>query len=52
MVLHNSMTITMGNKEQLQQDIETLTAIDSILHDHITAKCKKPDELIAELETG
>ena len=52
MVLHNSMTITMGNKEQLQQDIETLTTIDNILHDYITAKCKKPDELIAELETG
>ena len=52
MVLHNSMTITMGNKEQLQQDIDTLTAIDNILHDYITAKCKKPDELIAELETG
>ena len=32
MVLHNSMTITMGNKEQLQQDVETLTAVDSILH--------------------
>lgn len=52
MVLHNSMTITMGNKEQLQQDIETLTTIDNILHDYITAKCKKPDELIAALETG
>lgn len=52
MVLHNCMTITMGNKEQLQQDVDTLTAIDEILHDHITAKCKKPDELIAALETG
>lgn len=52
MVLHNAMTITMGNKEQLQQDIDTLTAVDEILHDHITAKCKKPDELIAALETG
>ena len=52
MVLHNSMTITMGNKEQLKQDIDTLTAVDKILHDHITAKCKKPDELIAQLETG
>lgn len=52
MVLHNAMTITMGNKEQLKQDIDTLTAVDKILHDHITAKCKKPDELIAQLETG
>lgn len=52
MVLHNAMTITMGNKEQLKQDIDTLTAVDKILHDHITAKCKKPDELIAALETG
>ena len=52
MVLHNAMTITMGNKEQLQQDIDTLTAVDEILHDHITSKCKKPDELIAQLETG
>lgn len=52
MVLHNAMTITMGNKEQLKQDVDTLTAVDKILHDHITAKCKKPDELIAALETG
>lgn len=52
MVLHNAMTITMGNKEQLKQDIDTLTAVDKILHDHITAKCKKPYELIAQLETG
>lgn len=52
MVLHNCMTIAVGNKEELQQEIEVMTVIDNILHDYIAARCKEPEDLIAQLDTG
>lgn len=52
MVLHNCMTFAMGNKEALQQEIEAMTVVDSILHDYIAARCKDPEDLIAQLDEG
>ena len=52
MVLHHCMTFAFGNKEALQEEIDAMTVIDNILHDHITAKCKDPDALVAQLNTG
>lgn len=52
MVLHNCMTFAMGNKEALQQEIDAMTVVDSILHDYITARCKDPEGLIAQLDEG
>lgn len=52
MVLHNCMTFAMGNKEALQQEIDAMTVVDSILHDYITARCKDPEGLMAQLDEG
>lgn len=46
MMLHNCWTFTAGNKEQLQQDIEMMTAVDKVLHNIITEHCN--DENIDE----
>ena len=45
-MLHNCWTFTAGNKEQLQQDIEMMTAVDKVLHNIIEEHCK--DENISE----
>lgn len=52
MVLHNCMTFAFGNKEALQQEIDAMTVVDSILHEYITARCKDPEDLIAQLDEG
>ena len=46
MMLHNCWTFSVGNKEQLQQDIEMMAAVDKVLHNIISEHCK--DENINE----
>ena len=46
MMLHNCWTLSVGNKEQLQQDIEMMAAVDKVLHNIISEHCK--DENINE----
>lgn len=46
MLLHNCWTFSVGNKEQLQQDIEMMAAVDKVLHNIISEHCK--DENINE----
>ena len=50
--LHNCMTFAMGNRQDLQQEIDTMTAVDAVLHDIIGKHCKDADNLIAELDEG
>lgn len=50
--LHNCMTFAIGNRQDLQQEIDTMTAVDAVLHDIIGKHCKDADNLIAELDEG
>ena len=51
MMLHNCWTFTAGNKEQLQQDIDMMDAIDRVLHNIISEHCYD-DELLARVDEG
>ncbi len=51
MMLHNCWTFTAGNKEQLQQDIDMMEAIDRVLHNIISEHCYD-DELSARVDEG
>ena len=39
LMLHNCWTITAGNKEQLQQDIEMMAAVDKVIHNIVEEHC-------------
>ena len=39
LMLHNCWTITAGNKEQLQQDIDMLVAVDKVIHNIVEEHC-------------
>lgn len=45
-MFHNCWTITAGNKEELQNDIEAMKAIDTVLHNIITEHCN--DETMSD----
>ena len=51
MMLHNCWTFTAGNKEQLQQEIDMMSAIDRVLHNVIEEHCYD-DELISRVNEG
>ena len=51
MMLHNCWTFTAGNKEQLQQDIDMMEAIDRVLHNIISEHCYD-DGLSARVDEG
>jgi ATP-dependent protease ClpP protease subunit len=51
MMLHNCWTVTGGNKEQIQKDLDAMTAIDAIIHDIISAHAVDKD-LAASLDGG
>lgn len=50
-MLHNSWTISSGNKKALEQDIKAMDAIDNILH-NIISENSTDDSLIAQIEEG
>lgn len=50
--LHNCMTFAIGNRQDLQQEIDTMTAVDNVLHDIIAKHCNDADALIAEMDEG
>lgn len=52
LMLHNCWTFTVGNKEELQNEIEAMQAIDTILHNYIKEHCNKPDEIEEQLNKG
>lgn len=39
LMLHNCWTITAGNKEQLQQDIDMMAAVDKVIHNIVEEHC-------------
>lgn len=39
LMLHNCWTFTAGNKEQLQQEIDAMAAIDTIIHNIVEEHC-------------
>ena len=39
LMLHNCWTFTAGNKEQLQQEIDAMAAIDTIIHNIVAEHC-------------
>ena len=39
LMLHNCWTFTSGNKEQLQQEIDAMAAIDTIIHNIVEEHC-------------
>lgn len=51
MMLHNCWTVTGGNKEQIQKDLDAMTAIDAIIHDIISAHAVDKD-LASGLDEG
>ena len=51
MMLHNCWTFTSGNKEQLQKDIDAMTAIDKVLHNIIGEHCSDKD-LEGQIDSG
>lgn len=39
LMLHNCWTFTAGNKEQLQQDIDMMAAVDKVIHNIVEEHC-------------
>lgn len=39
LMLHNCWTFTVGNKEELQQEIDAMAAIDTIIHNIVAEHC-------------
>lgn len=52
LMLHNCWTFAVGNKEELQNEIEAMQAIDTILHNYIKEHCTKADEIEERLNNG
>ena len=46
LMLHNCWTVAIGNKEELQQEVDAMTAIDTIIHNIIKEHCY--DDAIGE----
>ena len=46
LMLHNCWTFTAGNKEELQQEIDAMAAIDTIIHNIVEEHCS--DDTIGE----
>ena len=46
LMLHNCWTVAIGNKEELQQEVDAMTAIDTIIHNIIKEHCY--DDTIGE----
>lgn len=52
MVLHNSWTMAVGNKEELREEAEVMDKIDGILHNIILEHCNDAERIEAELNEG
>lgn len=50
-MLHDCWTVTAGNRKQLQQDIECMEAIDTIMHNIVEEHCKDK-HLIQKMDEG
>lgn len=44
LILHHCWTFAMGNKEQLEQEVEAMKHIDDILEEYLTKHCKDEDK--------
>lgn len=55
LILHHCWTMAIGNKEDLEQEIDAMKHIDAILEEYLTKHCKdetKAEELKQMLEQG
>ena len=51
LMLHNSWTFSTGNKEQMQQDIEMMAAVDKVIHNIVEEHCYD-DTIVERINTG
>lgn len=51
-LLHNCWTWAVGNKEELQEQIEVMEKIDTVLHDIISEHCKDPEAVTEKMNDG
>lgn len=52
MLLHNCWTVAVGNKEELQQEIQAMQAIDTVLHNIVAEHCNNADAILESMDNG
>lgn len=52
LMFHNCWTFAEGNKEDLENKVEAMKAIDAILHNYIKEHCNKAEEIEERLNKG